>query len=48
LFATKSLHSGDLLVAKYVERLIGRPLPKLWAFLERFVEAERVAPGPSP
>ncbi|MCI4350808.1 MAG: oligosaccharide flippase family protein [Thermoplasmata archaeon] len=43
LFATRSLHSGDLLVARHLERLVGRPMPKLWTFLERFVETKPAA-----
>ncbi len=36
IFATRTVEVGDLVVCRIAERVLGRPLPRLQAFLERY------------
>ncbi|HZY69791.1 MAG TPA: flippase [Thermoplasmata archaeon] len=48
MFATRSVDSGDLMAASAVERILGRPLPRLREFLERFIRTEGVPRAAAP
>lgn len=42
VFATRSLDEGDLIAARLAEKVLGRPMPRVWRFLDRFVHREPV------
>jgi O-antigen/teichoic acid export membrane protein len=46
LLLTKSLARGDFTLLEMVERMVGRPFPKLRAFMERFVSTATVSTVP--
>jgi O-antigen/teichoic acid export membrane protein len=46
LLLTKSLARGDFTLVEMVERVVGRPFPKLRAFMERFVSTADVPTVP--
>jgi hypothetical protein len=46
LLATRSVDRGDMIAAAALEQILHRPMPRLRAFLERYIRATPEPPLP--